>query len=158
MTMPPMPTVLATSTLELTLRMGVALTLIVLLLAGITRFARGRLVGRGGDRPSIDVAYQRQLTKHATLSLVTAGDRHLLIASNNQAITLLAEGDDLMAGAETGPGDDSAAGEGGDAIDIRSTRPGSGAGVGSGAGAGSVGPADRGNPIRALQNLTVRRG
>ena len=131
-------TLVATSTLELSLRMGVALTLILGVLYGLTRITRSRLAGRGGDRPSIDVAYQRQLTKHTTLSLVSAGDRHLLIASNNQAITLLAEGEDLVAPPPAAEDRSKAS------IDIRSSA--------------STAKAEPNNPIRALQNLTVRRG
>lgn len=132
---------LATSTLELTLRMGVALMIIMGIMWLVTRFARRHMSHRGHDRPHIDVQYQRQLTKHATLSLVKAGNRNLLIASNNQAITLLAEGDDLTALPETEPQPKrltgQVVGEQPD-IDVRST------------------PAV--NPIKALQNRTVRRG
>lgn len=133
---------LATSTLELTLRMGVALLIIMGIMYLVTRFARRHLSHRGQHRPNIDVQYQRQLTKHATLSLVKAGNRNLLIASNNQAITLLAEGDDLTALADPEPQPQRLAGPVpmGDEpnIDIRSK------------------PVV--NPIKALQNRTVRRG
>ncbi len=132
---------LATSTIELTLRMGVALLIIMGIMWLVTRFARRHLNHRGHDRPNIDVQYQRQLTKHATLSLVKAGNRNLLIASNNQAITLLAEGDDLTAAPESEAQPQrltrQAVGEQPN-IDVRSI------------------PAV--NPIKALQNRTVRRG
>ncbi|MEM7326851.1 MAG: flagellar biosynthetic protein FliO [Actinomycetota bacterium] len=131
---------LATSTIELTLRMGVALLVIMGLLWLVTRFAKRQLGPRGNDRPHIDVTFQRQLTKHATLSLVKAGDRNLLVASNNQAITLLAEGDDLIAVPEA-PARSSRVTRGvtGDqpSIDVRPKPV---------------------NPIRALQDRTVRRG
>ena len=133
---------LATSTIELTLRMGVALAIIMGIMWLVTRFARRHLNHRGQDRPNIDVQYQRQLTKHATLSLVKAGDRNLLIASNNQAITLLAEGDDLITPSASDAKPQrltrQVVGEQPN-IDVRSTPP-------------VV------NPIKALQNRTVRRG
>lgn len=133
--------VLATSTIELTLRMGVALLIIMGIMWLVTRFARRHLNHRGQDRPHIDVQYQRQLTKNATLSLVKAGNRNLLIASNNQAITLLAEGDDLTATPESEGQPQrltrQVVGEQPN-IDVRSM------------------PVV--NPIKALQNRTVRRG
>ena len=136
----------AVSTLELTLRMGVALTLILGIMYLATRLARRQLGTRGNDRPHIDVQYQRQLTKHATLSLIKAGDRSLLVASNNQAITLLAEGDDLTAVPETDA----------QSIDIRASA--GGRRTASIDADGDARPRALANPIKALQNRTVRRG
>lgn len=143
------PSLLAVSTIELTLRMMVALLVILAILYVSTRVARRRLGPGRADGPAIDVAFQRPLTKHATLSLIKAGDRNLLIASNNQSITLLAEGDDLVSTPDPTPertpgrtvsrvgrSRESTGNEA--SIDIRSNPV--------------------ANPIRALQNRTVRRG
>lgn len=86
---------LAASTTELTLRMIVALALVGGTLIVVTRFARGRL-RNGAGRAEIDVRGRHQLTKSSAVAVVTAGQRHFLIGVNEHAITLLAEGDDLV--------------------------------------------------------------
>lgn len=136
------PGLLAVSTIELTLRMGVALVLITSFLVGATRFTKRHLHNRGQDRPQIDIRHQRQLSKQATVTLLTAGSRNLLIAHTASSTTLLAEGDDLVAAptAADGPSSETS-------IDIRTPEP---------AGRGSR--KARANPIRQLQNKTVRRG
>ncbi len=123
----------AVSTVELTIRMVVALVVVTALLTVLTRSMRRYLQGRHLDRPHIEIRHQQQLNKHASVTLLTAGGRHLLVGSNSQSIVVLAEGDDLTVGSAAKPSADPPA-----AIDIR-TRP-------------------RPNPIRALQNKTVRRG
>lgn len=161
---------LATSTVELTIRMGVALAVIMAIMYLATRFAKRQIGFRGQDRPQIEVRAQRQLTKHATLSLVRAGGRQMLIASNSQAITLLAEGDDLTkepagsdhserSGSTNGPRFRRSRGLG-DAPSISDGSIAAAADDGSpGADRTSIDirPMPRGNPIRALQNRTVRR-
>lgn len=90
----------AVTTLELTLRMLVALALIGGLLLIATRTAKGRFK-LGGPAASIDVRSRHQLTKASAVAVVRAGQRHFLIGVNDNAITLLAEGDDLVSPGET---------------------------------------------------------
>lgn len=85
----------AVSTIELTLRMLVSLALVSGALLLITRFTRSRF-RLGGPRATIDVQGRHQLTKSSSIALVRAGQRHLLVGVNDHAITLLAEGDDLV--------------------------------------------------------------
>lgn len=140
---------LAVSSTELTIRMVVGLAVVGLLLLVLTRLTRRFMEGRGGHRPAIVIRHQQRLDKHASVTLLTAGDRNLLVGTAGQSIVLLAEGDDLGVAAQTtDPGDattgavtggsaDEATGSGA-TIDVRST--------------------GWAHPIRALQNLTVRRG
>lgn len=92
---------LAVSTLELTLRMVVGLTVVVGLLWLATRTARNRLQ-LGGQASVLEVCHRQQLTRSATVALVRSGRRHFLIGVNDGAITLLADGDEL-ATPPTGP-------------------------------------------------------
>lgn len=129
----------AVSTFELSLRMGVALTVVLTVLSVATAVGKKRLRSRGGDRAPIVIRHQQQLSKHTTVALVTAGQRNLLIAINPQATTLLAEGADLTASptAAADPAANPAATPAARApqIDIRSLQ----------------------NPLKQLQNKTVRR-
>jgi flagellar biogenesis protein FliO len=129
--------ILGASTAELTIRMVVALAVVALLLMILSRMMRRVLGGRNGRRPAIAIRHQQRLDKHASVTLLTAGDRNLLVGTAGQSIVLLAEGDDLAAPA---PGPD----PGGVADDDRST----------------IDVRNRGltNPIKSLQNKTVRRG
>lgn len=86
---------LAVTTLELTIRMVVGLAVIAGLLWAATRLARSRL-GMDADTVSVDVKARRALTKNSSLVLIKAGSRHLLVGANDHAVTLLAEGDDLV--------------------------------------------------------------
>ncbi len=148
---------LAVSTVELTIRMVVALVVIGLLLLALNRLTRRILDGRGGSRPVLSVRHQQRIDRHASVTLLTAGDRNLLIGTTSQSIVLLAEGDDL--------GTPSAAGSGQTAADpsIGSNGNGAGTGAANGTGNGSspaaidVRSRSGRNPIRALQNKTVRR-
>ncbi|MCP3993181.1 MAG: hypothetical protein GY724_29230 [Actinomycetia bacterium] len=85
---------IAVSTVELTLRMLVSLTLVSGLLWAITRVARNRMGGGSATAP-LDICQRHQLTKSSAIAIVRAGQRHLLVGVNDHAITLLAEGDDL---------------------------------------------------------------
>ena len=126
-------TLAAVSTVELTIRMVVALIVVTALLTVLTRSMRRFLQGRHLDRPHIEIRHQQQLNKHSSVTLLTAGDRNLLVGTNSQSIVVLAEGDDLTANPASGPKVDDPP-----AIDIR-TRA-------------------RANPIRSLQIKKVRRG
>lgn len=136
---------LAVSSTELTIRMVVGLAVVGLLLVVLTRLTRRFMDGRLGNRPAIAIRHQQRLDKHASVTLLTAGERTLLIGTAGQSIVLLAEGEDLGVRAEvtdtteaTGAGGTDRAPAGpGATIDVRST--------------GWT------HPIRALQNLTVRR-
>lgn len=133
---------LAVSTVELTIRMVVGLAVIGLLLLVLNRIGRRVMDGRSARRPSITIRHQQRLDRHASVTLLSAGGRNLLIGTSNQSIVLLAEGDDLADTAPTAPTGSSSSSaasedEASGTIDVRS--PG------------------RGNPIRSLQNKTVRR-
>lgn len=137
--------VLAVSTVELTIRMVVGLAVIGLLLLILNRIGRRVMDGRGGNRPSISIRHQQRIDRHTSVTLLTAGGRNLLIGTSNQSIVLLAEGDDL-AGAD--PATTSTSGSSGSEPSTAS------------AGASTtidVRSRGRGNPVRALQNKTVRR-
>lgn len=135
--------VLAVSTVELTIRMVVGLAVIGLLLLILNRIGRRVMDGRGGSRPSISIRHQQRIDRHTSVTLLTAGGRNLLIGTSSQSIVLLAEGDDLTnpePGVTSSNGSaesPSSTGATGPTIDVRS--------------------GGRGNPIRALQNKTVRR-
>ncbi len=128
----------AVSTTELTIRMVVGLVVVGLLLLILHRIGRRLMDGRAASRPSITIRHQQRLDRHASVTLLSAGGRNLLIGTSNQSIVLLAEGDDL---AEADP------------TATRSSTTGS-AGTGSTIDVRSRG---KGNPIRSLQNKTVRR-
>ena len=137
--------VLAASTAELTIRLVGGLAVVAVLLTVLSRMMRRYGGGRNGRRPAISVLHQQRLDKHASVTLLAAGNRNLLVGTAGQSIVLLAEGDDLAAaGSAPSPATDAVRADpldgGGEAstIDVRS----------------------RGltNPIKALQNKTVRRG
>jgi flagellar biogenesis protein FliO len=109
------------------------MAVIGLLLLILNRVGRRVLDGRTGSRPTITVRHQQRLDRHTSVTLVTAGERNLLIGTSSQSIVLLAEGEDL-ATRDPVPADDEPAAT----LD--------------------VGTGGRINPIRALQNRTVRRG
>ncbi|MEM9563411.1 MAG: flagellar biosynthetic protein FliO [Actinomycetota bacterium] len=143
------------STVELSIRMVVALVVIGVLLYALNRLTRRILDGRGGSRPVLAVRHQQRIDRHASVTLLTAGGRNLLIGTTNQSIVLLAEGDDLGAPPSTGAASlDAGPGAG-------PTTNGTGATAGGGRGAGTaaidVRTRSGRNPIRALQNKTVRR-
>ncbi len=124
----------AVSTAELTIRMVVGLLVVGLLLLILHRIGRRVMDGRAASRPSITIRHQQRLDRHASVTLLSAGGRNLLIGTSNQSIVLLAEGDDLADAAPvTGAVDETPS----TTIDVRSR--------------------NRGNPIRTLQNKTVRR-
>jgi flagellar biogenesis protein FliO len=138
---------IAVTTLELTLRMLVALGVILGLLAGCNLLLRRYHGVRGGSQAPIRVRAQQRLDKHATVHLVEAGDRRVLVGTTTGSIVVLADGLDLVAeepAADTSaPADRSAAADGPEeasapwltrAIDLRAA-----------------------NPVRSLQNKTVRR-
>jgi len=137
--------VLAASTAELTLRMLVALGFVAVLLTVLSLTVRRYLGGRGGPRPWVVIRHQQRLDKHSAITLLQAGDRNLLVGTSGQSIVLLAEGEDLVAApadeavARTGAGRTTTTTAGGrSTIDVR-TRA-------------------LANPIKILQNKTVRRG
>lgn len=157
--------VVAVSTTELTIRMVVALVVIGLLLVVLHRLTRRVLDGRGGVRAAISIRHQQRLDRHASVTLLRAGDRNLLIGTTGQSIVLLAEGDDLTVGDPARPGDtDRPTGITGSGTKGSGTKGSGSKGSGStgagvdGSGAIDVRGRNRGNPIRALQNKTVRRG
>ncbi|MGH1492427.1 MAG: hypothetical protein ACRBK7_24070 [Acidimicrobiales bacterium] len=144
--MNPSLNVFAVSTVELSLRMGLALVLIVTIITGGTALAKKR-GGRAKHTP-VTIRHQQQLTKHTTLTLLTAGQQHLLIATNNQTTTLLAQGPTLTT---TGVTDNDTQTSGID-IDIRTPTP-----TTTTNGGGGGGKPKTLNPLKQLQNKTVRR-
>ncbi|MEM8926220.1 MAG: flagellar biosynthetic protein FliO [Actinomycetota bacterium] len=89
-----------TSTLELTIRMLIGLAVIGGLLYVINRTARNRL-GRGGGI-DLEVCGRQALTRSSSVAVVRVGERHLLLGVNDHAVTLLTEGDDLLAATRGG--------------------------------------------------------
>jgi flagellar biogenesis protein FliO len=87
--------IIAASTVELTLRMLVSLAIVSGLLWVITHYARRRIRGASAAA-ALDVCTRHQLTKSSAIAVVRAGRRHFLVGVNDNAITLLAEGDDLV--------------------------------------------------------------
>ena len=108
----------AVSTVELTIRMILALILVSVLLMLITKFARNKF-RFGGTRAMIDVRDRHQLTKSSTVAVVRAGQRHFLIGVNDHAITLLAEGDDLVMGQDLVASGEPATGTTDGVVDVR---------------------------------------
>jgi flagellar protein FliO/FliZ len=139
----PPGSVLAVSTVELTIRMVVGLAVIGLLLLILNRIGRRVMDGRGGSRPSISIRHQQRIDRHTSVTLLTAGGRTLLIGTSSQSIVLLAEGDDLT---NPEPAATSPNGSAESPLSTRTTGP-----------TIDVRSGGRGNPIRALQNKTVRR-
>jgi flagellar biogenesis protein FliO len=86
---------LAASTAELTLRMIVSLAVVGGVLGVVVRLSRSRL-GSGRARPGIGVQARCQLTRASAVAVVRAGERYFLLGVNDQAVTILAEGDDLV--------------------------------------------------------------
>lgn len=127
----------AVSTAELTIRMVVGLAVIGLLLLVLNRIGRRVMDGRAASRPSITIRHQQRLDRHASVTLLSAGGRNLLIGTSNQSIVLLAEGDDLADTDRSSTGASGATGSATSTIDVRAK--------------------GRGNPIKNLQNKTVRR-
>lgn len=90
------PLVLGASTAELTLRMGVSLGVMGLAALVVMKLARGRL-RLGGVRAGIAVHARHQLTRNASVAVIRAGDRWLLVGVTDTNVSVLAEGDDLAA-------------------------------------------------------------
>ena len=91
---------LAASTAELTLRMVVSLGLMGLATLVVMKLARGRL-RLGAGRAGIAVHARHQLTRNASVAVIQAGERWLLVGVTDANVSVLAEGGDLVA---DGPG------------------------------------------------------
>ena len=108
-------TLFATSTLWLGVRQIFSLAIVLGLiwaLAWAARRGKGLGLGIGAQRGAISVRAREQVGRNTTIALLEVGDRVLLVGANDQAVEVLAEGNDLLIGeAETaGPGSqDSAA-------------------------------------------------
>ncbi len=85
---------LGASTGELTLRMVVSLVVMGLAALAVTKLARSRL-RLGGERAGIAVHARHQLTRSASVAVIRAGDRWLLVGVTDANVTVLAEGADL---------------------------------------------------------------
>lgn len=87
---------LGASTAELSLRMLVSLSVMGLAALVVMKLARGRL-RLGGARADIAVHARHQLTRNASVAVIRAGERWLLVGVTDTNVTVLAEGDDLAA-------------------------------------------------------------
>jgi flagellar biogenesis protein FliO len=87
--------ILAASTAELTIRMLVSLGLMGLVALGALRLFRGRL-RPGPSRAGITVEARHQLSRTSSVAVIRAGRRYLLVGVSEQAVSLLAEGGDLV--------------------------------------------------------------
>lgn len=87
---------LGASTAELSLRMVVSLAVMGLATLVVMKLARGRF-RLGGARADIAVHARHQLTRNASVAVIRAGDRWLLVGVTDTNVNVLAEGDDLAA-------------------------------------------------------------
>ncbi|MEM9466964.1 MAG: flagellar biosynthetic protein FliO [Actinomycetota bacterium] len=90
----------AASTLWLGVRLIFSLAIVLGLiwaLAWAARRGKGLGLGIGAARGSINVRAREQVGRNTTIALLEVGDRVLLIGANEQAVEVLAEGDDLIA-------------------------------------------------------------
>lgn len=89
------------SVLWLGLRLVFSLAIVLGLIGGLAWMAkRGKGIGFGiagaQRKGAIEVRARQQLSRSTTVALLEVGDRALLIAANDQAIEVLAEGEDLL--------------------------------------------------------------
>jgi flagellar protein FliO/FliZ len=89
---------LAASTLELGLRMSVSLALMGVVALVVVKVLRGRLK-LGPARAGLAVEARHQLNRSTSVAVIRAGQRYFLLGLSEQSVTLLAEGDDLVAAA-----------------------------------------------------------
>ena len=142
--------VVGVSTVELGLRMAVGLAVIVGLLWLVVRVGRGR---RGGDGPLFVVRAQQQVAKQVSLAVVSTGGQDLLVSIAPTGVTLLTATPTQPATTNnptpTGTGATTAGG----------ATPACGATTTGTAGAGgAIDIRTKPNPLKQLQNKTVRRG
>jgi flagellar protein FliO/FliZ len=89
----------AASTLWLGVRLIFSLAIVLGLiwaLAWAARRGKGLGLGLGVQRGAINVRAREQVGRNTTIALLEVGDRVLLIGANEQAVEVLAEGDDLI--------------------------------------------------------------
>lgn len=92
------------------LRVVASLAIVAVLLWLFVRASNGKLgallAGSPGGRldSALDVLERRQLTRSASIALVRAGERHLLVGVTDHGVQLLAEGDDLEPAAAVADG------------------------------------------------------
>ena len=89
------------SVLWLGLRLVFSLAIVLGLIVALTWAAkRGKGLGLGAGgrtrKGAIEVRARHQLSRSTTVALLEVGDRALLIASNDQSIEVIAEGEDLL--------------------------------------------------------------
>ncbi len=145
---------------ELVLRLVLSMGLIVAIILVAAKVMKGRTtlgfgLGRRGSGPRLDVLDRTQLSRHASVAVVRAGGRGLIVGITEQSVTLLAEAPELVVRyeqAEQGIADDAPE-------DIEAGR------LGDGSGAERTGlRAERAAPgrtrmsfVEALRESTVRR-
>ena len=86
------------SVLSLGLRLVLSLAIVLGLIAALSWVARrgkGIGLGLGARKSAIEIRAREQLSRSTAVTLLEVGHRMLLIASNDQAIEILAEGVDL---------------------------------------------------------------
>lgn len=89
----------ATSTLWLGIRLIFSLAIVLGLIWALSWAARrgkGLGLGMGAQKGAISVRAREQVGRNTTIALLEVGDRVLLIGANEQAVEVLAEGDDLI--------------------------------------------------------------
>ena len=89
----------AASTLWLGVRLIFSLAIVLGLIYALSWAARrgkGLGLGIGAQRGAISVRAREQIGRNTTVALLEVGDRVLLIGANEQAVEVLAEGDDLI--------------------------------------------------------------
>ena len=107
---------LGTSTLWLGVRLIFSLGIVLGLIMGLSwvlRRGKGLGFGMGATRGAISVRSREQIGRNTTIALLEGGERVLLIGANEQAVQVLAEGDDLLLPEPDEPADGDASPTGG---------------------------------------------
>lgn len=134
-------TLLAIDTLQLTLRAGLTLALITAFITLATRYTRNHQTNHA--QPRITIQHQQKLSKHTTVTLLSTNTTTLLIAHNQHDTTLLTQTPNAAATSPTAGNTTSRA----EATSNSST---DGSQI-------NLTAKPRANPIKTLQNKTLRR-
>jgi flagellar protein FliO/FliZ len=146
--------IVAASSAELMVRMLVSLAVVAGVVGLGWKASRTRF-GSGRARAGIGVHARCQLTRSSSVAVVRAGRRHFLLGVNDQSVTVLAEGDDLVEGDEPTARPEIVELEAKDRPRCADVEIKSGAGRRHGRAGGSASPGM--SVIEALREKTVRR-
>lgn len=88
-----------TNVVELLLRLGISLALVVAVIMVSAKVLRGRTgfnLGRDASGPRLDVLDRTSLSRSASVAVVRVGGRGLVVGITEQSVTLLAEAPELV--------------------------------------------------------------